>query len=362
MMKKKVMVAVSGGVDSSVAALLLKEAGYEVTGVTMCLGIKEDVDGTRCCGRDALDDAKHVCDQLHIPHFVFDYASEMEERIINKFVAEYSRGRTPNPCIDCNRYLKFGSLLAKSKIMGFDYLATGHYAGIEKQQDTWHLLRPKDKIKDQTYFLYPIKAEDLASILFPLGSLGKEEVRLLAKKAGLHVAQKAESQDICFVTQGDYRQFLEGKNVVTVGGDFVDMAGNILGKHKGIIYYTIGQRGGLGISAKTPLYVVEIDAVKNKVVVGQKKDLYSTGLIAGDVNLLTDDLPAEMEAKIRYRKKPARCVVKKEADKLRVMFKEAQESITPGQAVVFYEGDEVLGGGVIEAVIAMSPSGEEAIS
>ena len=350
-MKKKVMVAVSGGVDSSVAALLLKEAGYDVTGVTMCLGIKEEGEGTRCCGRDAIEDAKHVCDQLQIPHFVFDYAGEMEERIINKFVLEYQRGRTPNPCIDCNRYLKFGSLLNKARVMGFDYLATGHYARIEKRKDTWHLLCPKDKIKDQTYFLYPIKAEDLSFLLFPLGSLSKDEVRNLAQKAGLHVAQKAESQDICFVTQGDYRQFFEEKKVVANGGDIVDMAGNILGKHKGIIYYTIGQRGGLGISAKTPLYVVEIDAAKNRIVVGEKKDLYSIGLIAGEVNLLTHDLPAEMEAKIRYRKKPARCSVQKEENKLKIVFKEAQESITPGQAVVFYENDEVLGGGIIEDVI-----------
>lgn len=345
------MAAVSGGVDSSVAALLLKEAGYDVTGVTMCLGIREDGDRTRCCGLDAIDDAKHICDQLKIPHFVFDYASEMEERVINKFVAEYSRGRTPNPCIDCNRYLKFGTLLSKTRGIGFDYLATGHYARIEKRQDTWQLLRPKDKAKDQTYFLYPIKAEDLASILFPLGSLTKEEVRVLAKKAGLHVAEKAESQDICFVTQGDYRIFFQQRKVGIAGGDIVDMTGNVLGKHKGIIYYTIGQRGGLGISAKTPLYVVEIDAAGNRVVVGEKKDLYSTGLIAGDTNFLADELPAEIEAKIRYRKKPAPCIVEKESDKLRVVFKEAQESVTPGQSVVFYADDEVLGGGVIEEVI-----------
>jgi tRNA-uridine 2-sulfurtransferase len=350
-MKEKVFVAMSGGVDSSAAAFLLKEAGYAVTGVTMCLGIREDGDRTRCCGLDAIDDAKHVCDQLQIPHFVFDYAHEMEERIINKFVAEYQRGRTPNPCIECNRYLKFGTLLNKARGIGFDYLATGHYARIEKQKGAWYLLRPKDKIKDQTYFLYPIKVEDLSSILFPLGSLNKEEVRTLAQKAGLHVAQKAESQDICFVTQGNYRIFFQEKKVVAVGGDIVNLSGKILGKHNGIIYYTIGQRGGLGISAKTPLYVVEIDAVKNRIVVGEKKDLFSIGLIAGEVNLLTDDLPGEMEAKIRYRKKPARCTVQKEGKQLRVIFKEAQESITPGQAVVFYAGDEVLGGGVIEEVI-----------
>jgi tRNA-uridine 2-sulfurtransferase len=350
-MKKKVFVAMSGGVDSSAAAFLLKEAGYAVTGVTMCLGIREEGDRTRCCGLDAIDDAKHVCDQLGIAHFVFDYALEMEERIINKFVEEYRRGRTPNPCIDCNRYLKFGTLLNKARGIGFDYLATGHYARIEREKDAWHLMCPKDRVKDQTYFLYPIKAADLSSILFPLGGLNKEEVRAVAKKAGLHVAHKAESQDICFVTQGDYRQFFQEKKVNAVSGDIVDIAGKLLGRHKGIIYYTIGQRGGLGISAKTPLYVVEIDATKNKVVVGQKKDLYSVGLIAGEVNLLTDDLPAEMEAKIRYRKKPACCNVVREGDKLKIIFNEPQESITPGQSVVLYDGDEVLGGGVIEEVI-----------
>jgi tRNA-specific 2-thiouridylase len=349
--KKKVFVAMSGGVDSSVAALLLKEIGYDVTGVTMCLGIREDGDRTRCCGLDAIDDAKHVCNQLQIPHFVFDFAQEMEEHVINKFTAEYQRGKTPNPCIDCNRYLKFGILLDKARGIGFDYLATGHYARIEKCEDTWHLMRPKDRIKDQTYFLYPIKTGDLSSILFPLGSWNKEEVRTLAKKAGLHVADKAESQDICFVTQGNYRQFFLEKNLSSVEGDIVDTAGNILGRHRGIIFYTIGQRSGLGISAKTPLYVVEIDAQKNQVIVDEKKALQAKGLIAGDINLLTGELPSEAEAKIRYRKKQAHCTVYREGEKLRIIFKENQESITPGQAIVLYAGDKVLGGGVIEKVI-----------
>jgi tRNA (5-methylaminomethyl-2-thiouridylate)-methyltransferase len=350
-MKKKVMVAISGGVDSSVAALLLKEAGYDVTGVTMCLGIKEEGEGTRCCGRDAIDDARHVCDQLEVPHFVFDYADLLEEKVIAKFTAEYLQGRTPNPCIDCNRYLKFGSLLAKAKIMGFDYLATGHYARIEKTDEKWRLLKPKDKIKDQTYFLYPIDAKDLGQILFPLGNLIKDEVRSLARKANLPVAQKAESQDICFVTRGDYRQFIEERTGAMKQGDIIDMEGKILGRHRGLIYYTIGQRSGLGISAKEPLYVVNIDARKNRVITGSKSDLQSIGLIAGDLNLLTGQLPAEALAKIRYRKKPARCRIEKEGSKLRVNFAETQEAITPGQAVVFYDGDEVLGGGVIEEVI-----------
>ncbi len=350
-MKKKVMVAISGGVDSSVAALLLKEAGYAVTGVTMCLGIKEEGDRTRCCGRDAIDDARHVCDQLEVAHFVFDYADQLEQNVIAKFTAEYLRGRTPNPCIDCNRYLKFGSLLAKAKIMGFDYLATGHYARIEKTDENWRLLKPKDKIKDQTYFLYPIDAKDLCHVLFPLGNLTKAEVRALARKANLPVAQKTESQDICFVTSGDYRQFILERTGAMKQGDIVDMDGKILGRHRGLIYYTIGQRSGLGISAKEPLYVVNIDATRNRVIAGSKNDLQSTGLIAGDLNLLTGKLPAEAQAKIRYRKKPACCRMEKEGNRLRINFTEAQESITPGQAVVLYDGDEVLGGGVIEDVI-----------
>ena len=349
--KKKILAAMSGGVDSSVAALLLLEAGYAVTGATMRLEGAEEVKGGHFCGRNIIDDAKQVCGQLGIEHIVFDFTDIMREKIIDKFTAEYRRGRTPNPCIDCNRHVKFGAFLEKTRLLGFDYLATGHYARISEEKGRFHLTRPQDKIKDQTYFLYPIKKNDLSFIIFPLGELKKEEVRTLAEKAALHVAGKSESQDICFVTQDSYGQFFQEKNVSASAGEIVDRSGKVLGKHRGIIYYTIGQRGGLGISAKTPLYVVEIDAAKNKVVVGEKKDLFSIGLIAGDINLLTDKLPAEMEAKIRYRKRPARCSVEKEGENIRIIFNEPQESITPGQSVVLYSGDRVLGGGVIETVI-----------
>lgn len=347
---RKVLVAMSGGVDSSLCAYLLKEAGCDVTGVTMCLGIKQAEDGPSCCGGDAIEDAKHVCGQLDIPHFVFDFASLMEEKVIGKFTSEYLKGRTPNPCVDCNRYLKFGSLLQKARALGFDHLATGHYARIEQDGNRWRLLRPADRVKDQTYFLYPMMKADLPYVLFPLGGLTKDEVRKLALAAGLHVATKAESQDICFTPHGDYGRVFSDRSLSVPDGDIVDRSGKILGRHRGIIHYTIGQRGGLGISAKRPLYVLDLDAQTHRVVVGHKEDLFATGLIAGDLNWLTDSIPDEVEGKIRYRKKAARCRVRKENGRLKVEFAEPQESITPGQAFVFYAGDELLGGGVIEAV------------
>lgn len=349
-LKKKVLVAMSGGVDSSLAALLLKEAGYAVTGVTMCLGIRQDGDRASCCGGDAIEDAKHVCGQLEIPHFVFDFAHLMEKLVIRKFTTEYLSGRTPNPCVDCNRYLKFGSLLDKARSLDFDYLATGHYARIEHSGNAWHLLRPADVLKDQTYFLYPIAVADLSGILFPLGGLTKEEVRKMAREAGLHVAQKPESQDICFTPGGDYGRVFSDRHLSVPAGDIVDRTGKILGRHRGIIHYTIGQRGGLGVSAKHPLYVLEIDARHHRVVVGRKEELLATGLIAGNLNILADSIPDKVEGKIRYRKKASKCRVEKTGEKLKVNFEEPQESITPGQAFVFYSNDELLGGGEIEEV------------
>ncbi len=350
-MSKKVMVAMSGGVDSSVAAMLLADEGYDVSGVTMCLGIAAEEDSARCCGAAAIDDAKRVCDRLKIPHYIFDYAAQLEDKVIAKFISEYSKGRTPNPCVECNRYLKFGSLLKKAKVLGFDFLATGHYAAIERNEDGYCLKRPKDRKKDQTYFLYSVPYNGLGSVLFPLSCLTKDEVRELAKKSSLPVAEKQESQDICFVTQKNYQEFLLARVQKFNPGPIVDMQGKILGKHRGIIFHTIGQRGGLGISHATPLYVVSIDPDKNRIVVGEKKDLMAKGLVACDINMLAKSWPRQVYAKIRYRKKEALCHVTAENKKLKVIFVEEQEAITPGQSVVFYENDRVLGGGTIEEVL-----------
>lgn len=350
-MNKKVLVAMSGGVDSSVAAMIMKKEGYDVAGVTMCLGIRDEVERVRCCGPAAVDDAKRVCNRLKIPHYVFDYSGELEEKVIARFVNEYLIGRTPNPCVDCNRYLKFGSLLEKAKALGFDFLATGHYAVIEKNDGRFFLKKPRDRRKDQTYFLYPIPNDDLRSILFPLASLTKDEVRKMATEATLPVAQKLESQDICFVTQKNYRAFLLERVQDLKPGLVLDVQGNVLGNHRGIVFYTIGQRGGLGISSRTPLYVISINYEDNSIIVGEKKDLSAKGLVAGDLNLFAEDLPREVLAKIRYRKREAPCTVSLEGNTVRVTFAEEQEAITPGQSVVFYVDDRVLGGGIIEEVL-----------
>ena len=347
---KKVLVAMSGGVDSSVAAFLLKEEGYEVTGVTMCLGVKE-AGKTSCCGRDAIEDARRVCDRLGIPHYVMDFSGDLNEKVIAKFIAEYARGRTPNPCIDCNRHIKFDTLLKKGIASGFDFIATGHYAKIERDQQGYSLKRPRDRRKDQTYFLYPIRYEALEYIIFPLAPFTKEEVRQIARKADLPVADKLESQDLCFVTRKDYHTFISKRTGGMIeSGPIVDVRGNTLGRHRGIVFYTIGQRGGLGISYKVPLYVVSIDAERNRIVVGEKKDLKAKGLVAGDLNMLVRRWPSLVYAKIRYRKREAVCEVFFENDKLKVLFDEEQEAITPGQSVVCYHDDRVLGGGVIEEV------------
>ncbi len=351
MKKKTVLAAMSGGVDSSVAALLLCEAGYSVTGVTMNLGIPPDEGHGRSWIKSAVRDARRVCDQLRIPHRIVDLAGDMRNDVIGRFIREYSLGRTPNPCIDCNRHLKFGRLLETARSTGFEFMATGHYAKIEKERDRYRLLKPKDRTKDQTYFLYPIRREDLPSILFPLADRTKEEVRALARDAGLPVAERAESQDICFVPRKGYRQFIRDLAGPQQSGLIVDTHGRERGRHDGIASFTIGQRSGLGISAPSPLYVISVDPETNRIVVGEKNDLLSSGLRASDVNLLADSWPEKAEAKIRYRKKASPCGILREEGGIRICFETPQESITPGQSVVLYQGDEVLGGGVIQQVL-----------
>jgi tRNA-uridine 2-sulfurtransferase len=352
-LNKKVLVAMSGGVDSSVAALLLKEQGYEPAGVTMDLGVRDaGSEKPRCCGPDAIGDARRVCFQLGIPHYVFDYAKVLEEKVIGPFIAEYARGRTPNPCVDCNRRLKFGALLDRARALGFDYLATGHYADIEKSSEKGYLLkRPKDRGKDQTYFLYRIAPDALASILFPLACYSKNEVREMAVKVNLPVTAKGESQDICFVTHKNYQAFVAEHLREIKPGWIVDKDGKKLGEHRGIVFYTVGQRGGLGISHKTPLYVVSIDASKNRIIVGEKRDLRATGLTAGDLNILVRDWPQTVYVKIRYRKQEVPCKVIFDNDRIHAAFADSQDAVTPGQSAVFYDDkDTVLGGGIIEEV------------
>jgi tRNA-uridine 2-sulfurtransferase len=347
---KKVLVAMSGGVDSSVSAALLKDKGYEVAGATMCLGVSPGDGPKKCCGPREIDDARKVCTALGIRHYVFDFSDDMEALVIANFLSEYSKGRTPNPCIECNRHLKFRILLKKARALGFDAIATGHYARIIEQGRSCYLQRPKDRRKDQTYFLYCIAKDDLQHCLFPLAEYAKDEVRLLARQYRLQVAEKPESQDICFVPEKGLHDFLSARLTEAMPGDIVDTAGRVLGQHSGICFYTIGQRQGLGISAPKPLYVTALDSDGNRVVVGEKKSLTAAGLMCGNFNFLADEIPLRVHAQIRYRHKaqPCRCTIS--GNSAGVLFDEPQEALTPGQSVVLYDGDIVLGGGIIEKV------------
>ena len=343
----------SGGVDSSVSAYLLKKQGYEVIGVTMCFGIQGiDDERPRCCDTRAVEDAKKVCDKLEISHYVMDFSNQLQKDVIENFISEYLKGRTPNPCVECNRHIKFDALLKKALGMGFDYLATGHYAAVEKNgQERYFLKKPLDKVKDQTYFLYTIQYEFLKNIIFPLSKYTKEEVRQIAREAGLSVADKLQSQDICFVPGRNYGKFIK-ENIGTLKpGPILDLDGNVLGEHKGVFLYTIGQREGLGISFRAPLYVLAIDPEKNQIVVGEKKDLLSKELIAEDINLLNADLSGDIFGKIRYTHKEALCRLKKLNGELKISFEHPQSAVTPGQSVVLYKGDVVLGGGIIKEVL-----------
>ncbi|MDR0676340.1 MAG: tRNA 2-thiouridine(34) synthase MnmA [Elusimicrobiota bacterium] len=362
MSKKKVLVAMSGGVDSAVSAYLLKKKGFDVTGVTMCLGINPiGSKKTLCCGPKEIQDAKAVCTYLSIPHYVFNFADILEKKVIKNFLEQYKSGNTPNPCVECNKYLKFGKLLDQAKALGFDFIATGHYAKIGKYKGQTCLKIPKDKIKDQTYFLYKIEKEKLESILFPLDIYTKDEVRKIAKKVNLPVAEKTESQDICFITGKNYKEFLKERGVKNISGNIIDTNGNVLGIHKGITNYTIGQHKGLGISTKSPLFIVEINAKNNTLVVAEKTEKKVSGLVADSINLFVKetDFPKTVFIKIRYRQAPIKTNVYLEYEKynskkhkiLKFIFEKHTDFIATGQSCVIYYRNMVLGGGIIKKVI-----------
>ena len=345
-MKKRVLLGMSGGVESTASAILLKKQGYEVVGATMIM----------YCNQKIAEDAKKMCEKLGIEHHIFNYENEFRCQVINKFISEYENASTPNPCIECNKYLKFGAFYEKAKELDCNYIATGHYAKIEfsPKYKRYVLKKSEEEKKDQTYFLYLIPKEELEHIIFPLqGYKEKSDTRKLVESMDLEIAKKKDSQEICFIENNNYKEFLQ-KNMTSKPkkGNIVLTSGEVLGKHNGLINYTIGQRKGIGISFKEPLYVVKLDSAKNEVIVGTEKDLYSNILYANELNWLTfDKTPDKIEcfAKIRYRAKEAKAkVYKEEEGKVRVEFLEPQRAITKGQSVVFYDDDGiVLGGGKI---------------
>jgi tRNA-specific 2-thiouridylase len=355
--RPKVVVGMSGGVDSSVAAYLLKEQGYEVIGMTMQIwqeDAPDDQDGG-CCGLSAVDDARRVCQKLEIPHYVINFRDDFKRDVIDYFVEAYQKGETPNPCIACNRYVKWESMLQKALQIGADYIATGHYARVIYDEKTkrYTLRQSKTLAKDQTYALYNLTQHQLAHTLMPLGDYTKDEIRAIAKEIGLAVATKPDSQEICFVPDKDYARYIEeatGKKMPK--GKFITKEGNVLGEHKGIIHYTIGQRKGLGISYGKPLFVSDIDASTHTVVLGDNEDLFTTRVFAKELNFMPfEDLEGKMQVfgKIRYSHKMAPCTIEKvDEDMLLCVFSEPQRAITPGQALVFYdEAHTVIGGGTI---------------
>ncbi len=359
MTKKKVMIGMSGGVDSSVAAAILLEKGYEVIGVTM--QIWPDMEEERlkteggCCSLSAVDDARRVANKLGIPYYVMNFKEVFEKKVIDYFTEEYINGRTPNPCIACNRHVKFDALLNKAVSMGIDYIATGHYAKVEFDETSKRFLLKKSVTdrKDQTYALYNLTQEQLARTLMPIGDYEKDRVRELAKELGLTVATKPDSQEICFVEDNDYAGFIEKNTDYKVKpGNFVDTKGKILGRHNGIIHYTVGQRKGLGITFGKPMFVVGIDAKNDNVVLGEEGEVLSDSLTASDLNFISIeklDGPMSVEVKIRYSARPAVATITPAGEgQVKVEFDIPQRAITPGQSVVFYDGDVVVGGGVIE--------------
>lgn len=347
-MKKKVLLGMSGGVDSSTSAIILKKQGYEVIGVTLNL-----FSNSSCC---SYIDVKEVCNQIGIEHFIYEGKEEFDKYVIKDFINEYKNCKTPNPCIKCNKYLKFGKMYEKAKELGCDYIATGHYAKIEySEKYKKNVLKKSNAVgKDQSYVLYSIPKELLDKIIFPLEDFeNKEQIRKIAEENNLKVANKKDSEDICFIPDGNYKEFLENNSdIKEKEGNIVSIKGEILGKHKGLYKYTIGQRKGLGISNKVPLFVIGFNPKKNEVIVGEEDKLYKKELYATDINLLLFDSitePLKVNAKIRYSSKEvAATIYPIKENKMKVEFEEPQKAITPGQAVVFYIDDIVVGGGKID--------------
>ena len=354
-MKKRVMIGMSGGVDSSVAAMLLRDAGYDVTGVTLRLRPDEYMQESRsggCCSLDDIDDARRVAYRLGIDHYVLNFTEIFEEKVIDYFAQSYLRGETPNPCIACNRHIKFDAMLRRAMELDFDYVATGHYAKIRQDAAGRYLLERAAAAKDQSYVLYGMTQFQLAHTLLPIADYEKSEIRRMAEEADLPVAHKPDSQDICFIENNDYASFITAYTGKTSPpGDFVDREGNVLGQHRGIAHYTVGQRKGLGMAFGEPMYVNAVDAETNRVVLGPEGSQYRSELIAGDVNWIAFDeltAPITVQAKVRYQAAPAQAVVTPLPEgRVSVSFAEPQRSVTPGQAVVFYDGDLVLGGATI---------------
>ncbi|MDR1218175.1 MAG: tRNA 2-thiouridine(34) synthase MnmA [Treponema sp.] len=372
-LRKKAVVAMSGGVDSSVAAALMKERGFECIGVTMKLFATEDISGSGeggccsgtaghassktsshrgCCSLNDVEDARAVAFRMDMPHYVLNFSDEFKTFVIDNFIETYRKGATPNPCIECNRRLKFEKLLLRAQQLDFDYIVTGHYAQIERSGDRFLLKKALDSQKDQSYVLYAMTQEQLKRTVFPLGGLSKPEVREIARTCGFINAAKRDSQDICFVPNGDYAEFIESyTGASSPKGDVIDKNGAILGVHRGIVRYTIGQRRGLGLAFNSPRYVVAKSAENNSITLGEEKDLYVKTLVADNVNLIARDVldrPLRVTVKTRYLQKERRGTVEQTGpDAIRIVFDEPQRAITPGQAAVFYDGDLVVGGGTI---------------
>ncbi len=360
MSKIRVAVAMSGGVDSSVAAALLKKMGYDVIGITMCFstfGVNTDSSKRRkpgCCSLDSIDDARRVAYRLGIKHYVLNMHKLLEKYVINDFCTQYLLGRTPNPCILCNQYLKFGELLKKTLALDAQFLATGHYARIVKTRDVFWLGKAKDLHKDQSYFLYRLNQEQLKHIIFPIGKHSKDEVRKLARDFSLPVAEKIASQEICFLPQDDYRGFLKARlNEEIKPGLVIDQEGNIAGRHRGIAYYTVGQREGLGIAKGYPAYITKIDHKNNQITIGRKDDVLASEFLIRDLHFAYKTIKKKiaLKVKIRYNHKESDAELIPSANKIKAKFNQPQFAVTPGQAAVFYIRNKVIGGGVIDKVL-----------